>query len=89
MAYLLGIDIGTSGTKILAIDETGKIIAGATEEYPLSSPRPLWAEQNAADWWNATQRGVARVLAQVPAEKNRRHRFVGTNARPGHARRKR
>ena len=54
MAYLLGIDIGTSGTKVLAIDETGKVAATASREYGLSTPRPLWAEQNAADWWRAT-----------------------------------
>ena len=62
MAYLLGIDIGTSGTKVLAIDETGKVAASVTEEYPLLTPRPLWAEQNASDWWDATCKGVRRVL---------------------------
>ncbi len=68
MAFLLGIDIGTSGTKVLAIDETGKVAASATEEYPLLTPRPLWAEQRAEDWWQATCRGVARVLQTVPAD---------------------
>jgi xylulokinase len=68
MAYLLGIDIGTSGTKVLAIDETGKVAASVTEEYPLLTPRPLWAEQNASDWWDATCKGVRRVLETVPAD---------------------
>jgi xylulokinase len=54
MAYLLGIDIGTSGTKVLAIDENGMVAATASAEYPLSTPRPLWAEQRAEDWWEAT-----------------------------------
>ncbi len=45
MSYLLGIDIGTSGTKTLLIDESGKTIASATDTYPLSTPKPLWAEQ--------------------------------------------
>ncbi|HEX8550482.1 MAG TPA: xylulokinase [Abditibacteriaceae bacterium] len=54
MAYLLGIDIGTSGTKVLAIDETGKVAASASREYPLLTPRPQWAEQHATDWWDAT-----------------------------------
>ena len=43
--YLLGIDIGTSGTKTLLIDTEGKLIASATVEHPISSPRPLWSEQ--------------------------------------------
>lgn len=68
MAYLLGIDIGTSGTKVIAIDETGKVAATASAEYPLSTPRPLWAEQRAEDWWEATCSCVKRVLEIVPAE---------------------
>ncbi|MBV9468144.1 MAG: hypothetical protein JOZ57_02730, partial [Abitibacteriaceae bacterium] len=67
MAYLLGIDIGTSGTKVLAIDETGKVAASAAAEYPLLTPRPLWAEQNAEDWWAATCACLQSVLATVPA----------------------
>ena len=42
MGVYLGIDIGTSGTKTLAIRDTGRILASATVEYPLSSPRPGW-----------------------------------------------
>ena len=64
MAYLLGIDIGTSGTKTILMDETGTVLARALEEYPLYSPRPQWSEQNPLDWWNATVTTVRRVLAQ-------------------------
>lgn len=64
MAYLIGIDIGTSGTKTILIDESGKVIARATREYPLSSPRPLWSEQNPEDWWNATCLTVRQTLAE-------------------------
>lgn len=67
MAYLLGIDIGTSGTKVLAIDETGKVAASASAEYPLLTPRPLWAEQHAEDWWDATCACLRSVLATIPA----------------------
>src|SRR5687768_16473640 len=67
MAYLIGIDIGTSGTKVLAIDETGKVAASASAEYPLLTPRPLWAEQHAEDWWTATCDCMRRVLATIPA----------------------
>jgi xylulokinase len=68
MAYLLGVDIGTSGTKVLAIDETGKIAASAACEYPLLTPRPLWAEQHPQDWWDATCSCVRKILQTVPAE---------------------
>ncbi|MCA9058009.1 MAG: xylulokinase [Planctomycetaceae bacterium] len=62
MAVYLGIDIGTSGTKTLAISEDGKILASATEEYPLSSPRPGWSEQEPTDWWKASAQSVKRVM---------------------------
>ncbi len=58
MSVYLGLDIGTSGTKVLAISETGKILSSATEEYPCYAPRPLWSEQNPDDWWNAVVKGV-------------------------------
>ncbi|MHB0913600.1 MAG: xylulokinase [Armatimonadota bacterium] len=64
MAYLLGIDIGTSGTKTLLIDETGRVVASASDTYPLSTPKPLWAEQNPEDWWRATVSTVREVLAK-------------------------
>jgi xylulokinase len=59
---LLGIDVGTSGAKALLIDATGAVLAAATEEYPLLTPRPLWAEQHPADWWAAAAAAVRRVL---------------------------
>ncbi len=68
MAYLIGIDIGTSGTKVLAIDEKGNVAATASAEYPLSTPKPLWAEQRAEDWWDATCACLKEVLQTVPAE---------------------
>src|SRR5262245_29902881 len=61
---LLGIDIGTSGTKTLLIDEDGKVLATASAEYPLSTPKPGWAEQDPEDWWTAVQTTVRAVLAK-------------------------
>jgi xylulokinase len=52
--YLLGIDIGTSGTKTVLFDTSGNMVGTAISEYPLSQPYPGWAEQNPEDWWNAT-----------------------------------
>jgi xylulokinase len=62
MSVYLGIDVGTSGTKTLAVQEDGVILGSSTEEYPLSTPHPGWSEQNPEDWWQATIRGVRRVL---------------------------
>ncbi|MFN0051928.1 MAG: xylulokinase [Planctomycetales bacterium] len=62
MSIFLGIDIGTSGTKTLAMREDGRIVAKGTVEYPLSSPRPGWAEQAPEDWWQGAIRSVRAVL---------------------------
>ncbi len=62
MAVYLGIDIGTSGTKTLAVDEAGLVLASATVEYPLYSPKPGWSEQEPHDWWQATTKSVKKVL---------------------------
>jgi xylulokinase len=62
MTAFLGIDVGTSGTKTLAIDSDGNILADALETYPCHFPKPLWSEQDPDDWWQATIKGVRRVL---------------------------
>ena len=46
MAYLIGIDVGTTGAKTILVDETGQLHASALEEYPLYTPQPKWAEQD-------------------------------------------
>ncbi|MCS6841205.1 MAG: xylulokinase [Roseiflexus sp.] len=63
-AYLLGLDIGTTGARALLCDENGQVLAVATAEYPLSTPQPLWSEQNPEDWW----RGVCEALRAVVAQ---------------------
>jgi xylulokinase len=71
MSAYLGIDIGTSGTKTLAIDDKGKILAEANALYPSYHPRPLWSEQNPEDWWQATVktvRGVMKSAKLKPAD---------------------
>lgn len=62
MAIALGIDIGTSGTKTLAIDESGRILASASAEYPCSHPHPGWSEQDPELWWQATCETIKAVL---------------------------
>ncbi len=58
----LGIDIGTSGTKTLAINGDGVIIADDLQTYPCYAPKPLWSEQDPEDWWNATVKSVRNVM---------------------------
>ena len=67
MAYLLGVDIGTTGARALLIAETGEVVGGATGEYPLSTPRPQWAEQAPQDWWRGAVSAIRRVLAETKA----------------------
>ena len=61
---VLGIDIGTGGSRALLIDDDGRIIATSDAEHqPFTSPGPAWAEQDPADWWRACQLAVRRVVA--------------------------
>ena len=63
MEYLIGVDLGTSGTKTVLFDIKGNAVSSATVEYPLHQPQNGWAEQDPADWWNAcveTLRAVVR-----------------------------
>lgn len=65
MKYLVGIDIGTSGTKSIVADETGKVVASCTKAYPLYTPRPGWAEQDPADWWKAVVDSLNVILENI------------------------
>ena len=58
---LVGLDVGTSGVKGIAIDSDGAVLAVAEEAYPLSTPRAGWAEQDPEDWWRASQAVLARL----------------------------
>lgn len=62
MNYLLGIDIGTSGTKTVLFDIEGNTIASAVSEYPMYQPFNGWAEQDPEDWWSAVQITIQKVL---------------------------
>jgi len=62
--YLIGIDLGTSGTKTVLFNENGEAIASATQEYPLYQPQNGWAEQDPADWWNAVVSTLQAVIVK-------------------------
>jgi len=62
LPYYLGVDVGTTGSKALLVDEKGRVVASHTTEYPLYTPRVGWTEQNPEDWWSATVKSVRAVL---------------------------
>jgi len=64
MSLFLGIDVATTSAKALLVDETGAVIASATADYPLSTPRPLWSEQSPTDWWTGVVACVRQALEQ-------------------------
>ena len=69
MRYLLGLDIGTSGTKTVLFDEIGTPVAEASAGYPLSQPKNGWAEQSPEDWWTAVKETVTAVAAKSGVRK--------------------
>jgi xylulokinase len=61
---LVGLDVGTTGVKALAITPDGEVVASAEEAYSLSTPHPGWAEQDPEDWWRASESALARLGAE-------------------------
>jgi xylulokinase len=53
MAVFLGIDVSTTASKALLIDEKGAVLATASHAHTLQTPRPLWSEQDPHEWWQA------------------------------------
>ena len=62
---LIGLDVGTSGAKCIAADGEGRVLASSTQEYPLYTPRPGWAEQNPEDWLTQSVAGIRELVADV------------------------
>jgi xylulokinase len=65
MKYLLGLDVSTTGSKALLIDETGAVVASHSTPNPISQPYPLWSEQDPADWWNGIANSIRTVLGNI------------------------
>ena len=64
MDYLIGVDLGTSGTKTVLFDSLGNVMASKTVEYPLYQPQNGWAEQDPADWWKAAAVTIRAVIEE-------------------------
>ena len=69
MAYVIGVDCGTSGTKTVLFREDGAVMASATIEYPMYQPQNGYAEQDPIDWKNAMIHTIQKVVAESGASK--------------------
>jgi xylulokinase len=66
---ILGIDIGTGGTRAILIDASGMVLATETADHPpFASPQPGWAEQDPDDWWRAAFIAIKKITAKFPAD---------------------
>jgi xylulokinase len=61
----LGLDISTTGAKALLIDSSGNVLGTATHPLPLSTPKPLWSEQDPADWWSGMVKSIRQVIQET------------------------
>ena len=68
---LLGIDIGTTGTKCAIYDLKGELVAHAYQEYSMIYPQPSWAEQDPHRWWNAVQTNLHNCFEQQDIDSSR------------------
>ena len=69
MAYVIGVDCGTSGTKTVLFREDGTVMASATVEYPMYQPKNGYAEQDPADWKAAMIRTIQTVVTKSSVAK--------------------
>lgn len=63
----LGLDLGTSGVRVVAINLQGVVVTQATRDYPLLTPHPGWTEQNPTDWVEASLQALTAVAQQLEA----------------------
>ena len=64
-SLFLGIDVSTTATKALLIDELGDVVAVASSPHTLQTPQPLWSEQDPREWWVAAQASIRSVFEKA------------------------
>lgn len=64
MPFFVGIDVSTTATKALLIDDHGSVVDSAAMEYPFDTPRPQWSEQDPDLWWDGAVKSVRAVLSK-------------------------
>jgi len=64
----LGIDLGTSGVKVVLLEDSHRVIAQADAPLEVSRPQPSWSEQDPRDWWDALEQAMAQLRERVPRE---------------------
>lgn len=84
---VVGLDLGTGGVRVLAVDLQGQVIASSTRSYPLLTPQPGWTEQNPSDWVEASLSVLSNVTQQLDGHRvialglsGQMHGMVGLNA---------
>ena len=65
MSLALGLDLGTSGVRALAVDEAGRVVAERTCTYPLLTPRPGWTEQRPEDWFGGAVAALRELVGEL------------------------
>ena len=65
MAYFIGIDVGTQGSRAVVIDENGSLVAAGNGSHTLQSPRPGWSEQSPEEWWSAVKSAILEAGESV------------------------
>ena len=68
MSFLLGIDVSTTATKAVLVDERGAVAGIGVAEYGFDVPRPTWSEQDPALWWDGSIKAIRDVLASTDAD---------------------
>ena len=61
----IGVDLGTSAVKLLAMNKDGTILKTVSVEYPISFPQSGWSEQNPEDWYKGSMEGISKLIAET------------------------
>ena len=72
----IGVDLGTSAVKLLAMSNDGEILKTVSVEYPISFPKSGWSEQNPEDWYKETILGIKELIKDFSLYVKSEHMFV-------------